>query len=460
MAGTVPASGLAISVHGPAGVLDLLVPPGTTGADVAGEYAARAGLPSIPLIYTRSGTPVPPDSSLAAAGVDAGDLVVATTSAPRPGSGRDEPDVPQPLAGPGPASAVWFSVCSGAAVLAGWLTAHSDASPLTGAAVAVLLGAALVGVLPIGRYAAQRAHAAPAFAAAAAFGVVWDPDPARLPMVAGLTGLAGAVAAAVARAANDQVEEGLRVWMVAGSVVFVTSAAAALIGFGPTVVWSFLLVVCVFASRVVPGLAIDVPDQLLIDLERLAVTAWSARDLPRGRRSRAVASPSAVAVVAARGARLVTAAGVAIAVVAIVCAAMLLSSASIELDSIGARCQVFFAGAALLLAGRSYRHVGARAALRAAGLGCWVVLCWALLAAASERGSGPERIAVLAGVVIALAVLLVVVGVAAGRGWRSAWWARRAEVAEALSGALTLASLFVATGFCRTVWELTSNVGF
>jgi hypothetical protein len=447
-------------VQGPAGVLDLLVPAGTTGADVAAEYAARVGLASIPLIYTSGGVPVPAGSSLAAAGVAAGDLVVATTSAPRLGSSADEPEVLEPPAAPGPASAAWFAVCSMAAMLAGWFTAHSDASPLAGAAVAVLLGAAVVGVLPIGRYAAERAHAAPAFAAAAVFGVVWDPDPARLPMVAALTGLAGAVAAAVGRAANVQVDEGLKVWMVTGSVVFVTSAAAALIGFGPTVVWSVLLVVCVFAARVVPGLAIDVPDQLLIDLERLAVTAWSARDRPRRRRSRVVVSPSAVAVVAAQGARVVTAAGVAIAVVAIVCSAMLLSSASIELDSVGARCQVFFAGAALLLAGRSYRHVGARAALRAAGLGCWVVLCWALLTAASEQGSGPERVAVLAGLVIGLAVLLVVVSVAAGRGWRSAWWARRAEVAEGASGALTLASLFVATGFCRTVWELTSNVGF
>jgi ESX secretion system protein EccD len=162
--------------------------------------------------------------------------------------------------------------------------------------------------------------------------------------------------------------------------------------------------------------------------------------------------------VAARAARLVTAAGVAIAVVAVVCSAMLLSSATIDLDQIGARWQVFFAGAALLLAGRSYRHAAARAALRTAGLGCWVVLSWVALA--EVAGSGPERIAVLAGVAIGLAVLLVVVSVAAGRGWRSAWWARRAEVAEGLSGALTLASLFVATGFCRTIWELTSNVGF
>jgi hypothetical protein len=450
-----PAGSLPISVHGPAGVLDLLVPPGTTGADVAGEYAARTGLASIPLIYTRVGVPVAPDASLVAAGVDAGDLVVAATSVPRPGSLPGSPDLPRTLAPPGPASVLWFAVASAVAALAGWFAAYSDSSVARSATVTVLLAAALLGVLPIGRYASHRAHAAPAFAAAAAFAVVWDPDPARLPMVAGLTGLAGAVAAAVARAADDQVDEGLRTWMVAGTLVFVTGGAAALLGFGPTVVWSVLLVFCVLAARLVPGYAVDVPDQLLIDLERLAVTAWSARDVPRGRRGRAVASRDAVAVVAARGARLVTAAGVAIAAVAIVSSGLLLSSATFDLDQIGARCQVFFAGAALVLAGRSYRHVGARAALRTAGLGSWAVLAGVMLS-----GSAPDRTATVAGVAIGLAVLLVVVAVAAGRGWRSAWWARRAEVAEALSGALTLAALFVATGFCRTIWELTSNVDF
>ena len=42
--------------------------------------------------------------------------------------------------------------------------------------------------------------------------------------------------------------------------------------------------------------------------------------------------------------------------------------------------------------------------------------------------------------------LLVVVAVATGRGWRSAWWSRRAEVAEGLCGAAALASVFVAVG--------------
>ena len=52
--------------------------------------------------------------------------------------------------------------------------------------------------------------------------------------------------------------------------------------------------------------------------------------------------------------------------------------------------------------------------------------------------------------------LLVVVAVATGRGWRSAWWSRRAEVAEGLCGALVVASVVVASGWFREVWEMAS----
>ena len=99
----------------------------------------------------------------------------------------------------------------------------------------------------------------------------------------------------------------------------------------------------------------------------------------------------------------------------------------IDVDLIGARCLVFLVGSALLLAGRSYRHTAARALLRTGGLGCWAWLAGDLLT--TQEGA---RVAVLAGCAIGLAAILVVVAVATGRGWRSAWWARRAEVAEVL----------------------------
>jgi len=60
---------------------------------------------------------------------------------------------------------------------------------------------------------------------------------------------------------------------------------------------------------------------------------------------------------------------------------------------------------------------------------------------------------VLASVAIAFAALLVVVAVATGRGWRSAWWSRRAEVAEALCGSAAVATLLVAAGVFRSLWE-------
>ena len=151
-------------------------------------------------------------------------------------------------------------------------------------------------------------------------------------MVLGVAALGGAVTAAVARSLTDQVEEGLRVWMVAGGMVFVVSGLAALVGLPTAATWSILLVGSMFASRFVPSFAVDVPDQLLIDLERLAVTAWSARDRPRGRRGRAVASPQAVAGVARSGARLVTAAAAAIAVISVGSAGLLLSTVTWDLD--------------------------------------------------------------------------------------------------------------------------------
>ena len=48
---------IALSIHGPAGVLDLVVPAGATAVDVAREYAKQAGRrrPGIPLLQTALG---------------------------------------------------------------------------------------------------------------------------------------------------------------------------------------------------------------------------------------------------------------------------------------------------------------------------------------------------------------------------------------------------------------------
>ena len=312
----------------------------------------------------------------------------------------------------------------------------------------VLLVAALVGVLPVGRFARPRAVTAPAFAGAAAYALLWDPDPLHLPMIVGGAALAAAVTAAVARALAAGPDEGLVVWIVAGTVVFVVPALAALVGGSPALVWSVLLLVAMLASRFVPMLAVDVPDHHLVDVERLAASAWSARETPRGRRGRTVVSLDGVAAVARHGARTTTAACAAVAATTFVIAPQLLATTADDVDRIGARCMVFFVGASLLLVARSYRHVAARALLRTTGLFCWVVLTREMLG-----GPAADRLTLVAAVAGALAALVLVAAIATGRGWRSAWWSRRAEVAESVAGAAAIASIVVSSGLFLALWS-------
>ena len=295
--------------------------------------------------------------------------------------------------------------------------------------------------------------AAPTFAFAAAYAAAWDPAPERLPTVLGLAALTAAVTAAVARALDRQAEEALRVWMVTGVACFVVTAGGALAGASPQVVWTILLVLAMLAARFVPGLAVDVPDQFLIDIERLAVTAWSARDRPVGRRGRIVVPRPAVAAVAERGTHTIVAASAAIAAVA---------------ACVGA------APAGHRRACRSTGSVRAAWSVSSARRCCWrpaaiatppradcsASPAWSAGSRSPSYSSGSldnTGLGFVIGGAIGLAALLVVVAVAVGRGWRSAWWSRRAEVAEGISGAFALGAVVVAVGLFRRLWELTGQ---
>ncbi|NYD57312.1 MFS family permease [Nocardioides marinisabuli] len=451
---------VALTVHGPAGAVDLVVPLGASAADVAREYAAQAGLARPPALGTAAGRRLDPDEPLAGAGLRSGALLVALGDPGRPDAGTGVPGpVPErrtDATAPGPVAGAWvgawMGVAAGLAALAGWAAARADGA-LHQASVGLLVLAALVGVLPLGRLAAHRVVAAPAFAGAAAFAVVWEPEVVLRPTAVGVAALVAALAAAVGRSLSRAQEQVLRVWVVVGAGVFGLTVAGALVGAPTALVWGVLLVLAVLAPRFVPGLAVDVPDQLLLDLERLAVTAWSARERPAGRRGRTIVAPEAVAEVAAGGARTVTAACAAVVAVAVVAASGLLGAVEAGVDVVGARVMVLFSGAAIVLAARSYRHRAARALLRLAGLGCWVAL--GVDVAPALQGSAGMAVAVGA---VLVAGLVVPVAVATGRGWRSAWWARRAEVAEGLSSALALSALVVACGFFRHLWESIPDV--
>lgn len=445
-----PTDVLAITVHGPAGALDLMVPAGVPVTEIAREYAAQASLPSIPLLYSHRGDLLLASSSLSELGLETGSILVAATGVHRPSVRPSAGTIDRGDAGPSAIVTLGCVVSAALAGLAGWLGAHATGRDHD-LAVGILLAAALLGAAPVGRYSAARSIAVPAFAAAAGFAAFWDPSAERLPMTIGVAALLGAVGAAVARMAAREAEAELKVVMIAGGLVFGATGLVTLIGWAPRADWSILLLGALLAARFVPIVAVDVPDQYLVDFERLAVTAWSARDRGPRRRVRSIVPEAAVAAVAARGARVVTAASASTFVVAALSAPLLLVTASLPVDRIGARLLVLVGGAGMLLAARNYRHVAARALLRCAGVACWLSLS-VYYAARLDEG---QLLSCALGAV-AIALVAVFAAIATGRGWRSAWWSRRAELAEALCGSSAIALVLVASGFFRHLWEITS----
>ncbi|KRE95389.1 hypothetical protein ASG76_06985 [Nocardioides sp. Soil774] len=446
---------IAVSIHGPAGVLDLVVPAGATSVDVAREYAKQAeaagAVPGIPLLQTALGERLNAAVPLADAGVQPGDVLVATTGVHRPRrvtllqAAKNAPESPA-------LASMIATVAALAAVLAAWYAGRAGEETVRTVAVGILLACALVGVLPVGRHTRQRAAAAPAFAAAAAFAALYEPGVHLLPAILGAAGIAAAVVAGIGRALSAESDELGAVWIAAGLTVFACCSVPALMGWDARVAWTLLVFGSMMAARFAPSLAIDVPDEALLDLDRLAVTAWSARDAQRkGRRGRIVVAADAMERLVHRASRIVTGASAAILVTVAVASPLLLHTATIDLDRIGARCLVLFAGCSLLLAARSYRHAAARGLLRLGGLAALVSLAVHLV-----LGPGAELLDTFFYAVVALGAIALGAAVATGRGWRSVWWSRRAEVAESLCGSLAFASAVVAAGVFRRLWEMTS----
>ena len=439
-----------LTVHGPAGAVDLVVPEDAQVMDVAREYAAHAGASAMPLLHDRRGRVLSPVAGLREAGVGAGHMLVATAGVHRGRESTRPAGLVRVSGDPGPLATLWTALAAAAAVLGGLAAAGSQGTTTGRLTCALLAAAALIGVLPVGRLVRVRVITAPVFAAAAAYAWFFEAQPDRLPGLLGLAALAAALVAAVARALSGAADEELKVWMYGGLAVFGVVALAAVVGASTPLVWSVLLIAAMLAARLAPSSVVDVPDDYLIDLERLAVSAWSARTRPAGRRGRLVVNERYVAQVAARGTRLLVATTVGVAVVAVVSAYRLVADTTLPLDRTGARILVLCAGAALLLAARTCRHPAARAWLRVGGLGVWASLLPVVAARASDDPTW-----VIVGAVL-LAAIALVCAVAFGRGWRSAWWARRAEVAEGLAGAVALACLVVSTGAFRTIWEAVS----
>jgi hypothetical protein len=340
----------------------------------------------------------------------------------------------------------------GAATLAG----TGASGPARVVVLVLLLLCALV-ALPLGPARAStsraRSAASPAFGAGAGFLASYSAAPGGLLLGLAVAALAAAVFAAVARTFLDPDQDELVVvWLVVAGVVAVLALVMLLVGGSLVGLWSLLFGAAVVAGRLLPYTVVDVPDQALLDLDRLAVTAWSARERPRGsRRRRSMVRFDGVTALVRRGLRLVAAGTVAIAVVVATTGPLLTLAAGRDVAGISALVMVGLGAGALTLVARSFRSTLPRLALRLSAT--WAL---AFLGLDVLREFGRTTDWLVFAVAGTLALLVSLTAVSLGRGWRSVWWARVADLAEGLSIVLVVAAVPLASGFSEVVRGFTS----
>lgn len=438
------AGGLAVTVHGTAGVVDIVVPSDAHASDLAREYATAVGLPAAPVLRDRRGEVIQPDASLASRGITSGALLAADSPPTQAYARREVVETAVPVQA-GSFSFYWVGLATLLAVAAAGFGAQADGWQRLAIAALLALGA-LIGIIPAGPYAARRAIAAPAFAAGAAFVITVDPAPETLPMAVGVAGLSAAVVATVSRSLVDTVDAALKIWTATGVVVFVVTALCALLGTSPQVPWSILFAAAALAARIVPSYAVDVPDSYLLDVSKLSVTAWSARAKPTS--GKATVPIDEVTEVAERGARTLAAASWAVLAVVAVSGPALVATATDDVDRIGGWLITLAGAFVILLSARSYRYWLPRGVLRVAGVIALVVGVRAFVGWVD-----PELVSWFGLGVVVIGFAVIIAAVATGQGWRSAKWASRADWAESLCGAAVIASFVVSSGFFRHLWE-------
>lgn len=520
-------SSVRVTVVGPGGPADLVVPWWMTAEELVDEYAARAGGARAPGagLVTASGHPLDRTGELQQLGIEQGAVLVVasggavsavsgslpTTTAGPPGATGPAPDVPvvhvtsgvtagaaggrrrgataatqavtppaaagaDPAAphAPTPAGATPDGLPSSAPRRRGLsagatLGLGAASAAASGAVVAVngspterlacaglFLVAALVTAFPVhgarvgGRL---RAAASPVFAAAAGFAAAYSDRTGGLLLGLAVAALCATVAAAVARAWLSEDEEELTdVALVVGATASGLTVLLLLLGSSVGALLSVAYGVAVVAARLLPYLVVDVPDEALLDLDRLANTAWSARERPRGsRRKRVIVRQEGVTAVVRRGQRLMTSGTVVISGVVVVGGSVLVSD--VEPDTIGVSrvVMVLLGAAGLALVARSVRARVPRLALR---LSAAAVAAWTGLLLLDVEDAGTAWWIFVAGA--ALGALTVSVAVALGQGWRSVWWARLADVVEALAIVLVVAAVPLASGLFDAVRSLVS----
>lgn len=248
------------------------------------------------------------------------------------------------------------------------------------------------------------------------------------PHVAVLGGCAAGSLVALGGRASEGPEHNVpRVWLAFTAAIGALTLVALAAGASMVSVAVVLLATAALLARVVPDLVLDVGDDVLLDIDRLSVTSWSPRGARRRlRRGWRIDDGSVRSlVVAATVEQLATLIGLAVVVAG---SSVVLVGEVLARPTWSVRLLLLAASAALALTARAYRRRGDRLLLRWAAVAPLVTVTVTWLGTLGRPGS-----MLLAMVALAVALALAALSVAVGRGYRSLWAARLADVVELLA---------------------------
>ena len=122
-----------------------------------------------------------------------------------------------------------------------------------------------------------------------------------------------------------------------------------------------------------------------------------------------------------------------------------------DLAGVSALVMVGLGAGALALVARSFRSTLPRVTLRLSAT--WAL---AFLGLDVLHAYGPTTDWLVFAVVAGAALLVTIAAVSIGRGWRSVWWARVADLVESLSIVCVVAAVPLASGFFDVVRGFTA----
>ena len=291
------------------------------------------------------------------------------------------------------------------------------------------------------------------WAGAAAGAVAVDPGlPAagRLTVVTALVGATTVTAVrwAVTRRVRHRGADLALVLLVWSAFGAAATAGALLVGFPSVVAAALLLGVLPASLRVLPGLAVEVPDDQLLDVSLVARTASTVR-APEPRALGPVNGRAVARTVASAERRRDAGTVLAGVLAPVTGAALLLGAPATTLTRIAAVAGCALVALALRLQPRTARGAVVRWAPRTGAL---LLLSFVLVAGAQLPAALPDSVqatvqaTVLATAVLGVGLVVAVVALPLGRGWRSVGASRAGDLLEGISTALALPAALVGAG--------------